>query len=144
MSEDYINQLTLNFLISKSQLDKINKKKEKNNINNSRKMETELYDQRIRQLFNDLLVGKPSNILLQEVQKGFDLFIDKCIYYFKEVDNDEQCEKTRTDDYPTDDIIQDDIDYEKEEKSIEKGNYTEKEKEEEEDEEEEEEEDYTS
>ena len=112
MSEDYVNQLTLNFLISKTQLDKINKRA-KNNTKNSRKMEKEIYGQRITQLFNDLLVDEPSNILLQEVQKGFDLFVDKCIYYFKEVDNDEQHEKTRTDDYPKDNIIQNDINYEK-------------------------------
>jgi hypothetical protein len=141
MSEDFVNQLTLNFLISKHQLQKLNKKV-KENADTSRKTDKELYGQRITKLFNDLLVNEPPDTLLQEVQIGFDLFMDKCIYYFKAVDNNDLFEKARTDDYPSDNIIHDDIDYEKEGNSIERGNYKENDSEEgseEEDSEEEEE-----
>ena len=124
MSEDFVNQLTLNFLISKHQLQKLNKKV-KENADTSRKTDKELYGQRITKLFNDLLVNEPPDTLLQEVQIGFDLFMDKCIYYFKAVDNNDLFEKARTDDYPSDNIIHDDIDYEKEGNSIERGNYKE-------------------
>jgi len=124
MSEDFVNQLTLNFLISKHQLQKLNKKV-KENADTSRKTNKELYGQRITKLFNDLLVNEPPDTLLQEVQIGFDLFMDKCIYYFKAVDNNDLFEKARTDDYPSDNIIHDDIDYEKEGNSIERGNYKE-------------------
>jgi hypothetical protein len=51
--------------------------------------------------------------------------MDKCIYYLKAVDNNDLFEKARTDDYPSDNIIHDDIDYEKEGNSIERGNYKE-------------------
>jgi hypothetical protein len=125
MSEDFVNQLTLNFLISKHQLQKLNKKV-KENADTSRKTDKELYGQRITKLFNDLLVNEPPDTLLQDVQIGFDLFMDKCIYYFKAVDNNDLFEKARTDDYPSDNIIHDDIDYEKEGNSIERGNYKEK------------------
>ena len=141
MSEDFVNQLTLNFLISKHQLQKLNKKV-KENADTSRKTDKELYGQRITKLFNDLLVNEPPDTLLQEVQIGFDLFMDKCIYYFKAVDNNDLFEKARTDDYPSDNIIHDDIDYEKEGNSIERCNYKENDSEEgseEEDSEEEEE-----
>ena len=124
MSEDFINQLTLNFLISKHQLQKLNKKV-KENADTSRKTDKELYGQRITKLFNDLLVNEPPDTLLQDVQIGFDLFMDKCIYYLKAVDNNDLFEKARTDDYPSDNIIHDDIDYEKEGNSIERGNYKE-------------------
>jgi hypothetical protein len=129
MSDDLINQLTLNCLISKHQLEKLNKKI-KESAENSRKTDTEIYGQRITQLFNDLLVNEPPTRLLQEVKIGFDFFIDKCIYYFKAVDNNELLEKERVDDDDDDDdstnnIIQDDIDYEREEREIEKGNYEE-------------------
>jgi hypothetical protein len=130
MSEDFVNQLTLNFLISKHQLQKLNKKV-KENADTSRKTDKELYGQRITKLFNDLLVNEPPDTLLQEVQIGFDLFMDKCIYYFKAVDNNDLFEKARTDDYPSDNIIHDDIDYEKEGNSIERGNYKEEDSEEE-------------
>jgi hypothetical protein len=59
--------------------------------------------------------------------------MDKCIYYLKAVDNNDLFEKARTDDYPSDNIIHDDIDYEKEGNSIERGNYKENGSEEEED-----------
>ena len=124
MSEDFVNQLTLNFLISKHQLQKLNKKV-KENADTSRKTDKELYGQRITKLFNDLLVNEPPDTLLQDVQIGFDLFMDKCIYYLKAVDNNDLFEKARTDDYPSDNIIHDDIDYEKEGNSIERGNYKE-------------------
>ena len=97
MSDDLINQLTLNCLISKHQLEKLNKKI-KESTENSRKTNTEIYGQRITQLFNDLLVNEPPTRLLQEVKIGFDFFIDKCIYYFKAVDNNELLEKERVDD----------------------------------------------
>ena len=112
MSDDFINQLTLNFLISKNQLNKLNKKV-KENAENTRKTDKEIYGPRIKKLFDDLLVNEPPEILLQEVKTGFDYFIDKSIYYFKALDNNELLEKERTDDYPSNHIIHDDIDYEK-------------------------------
>ena len=130
MSEDFVNQLTLNFLISKHQLQKLNKKV-KENADTSRKTDKEQYGQRITKLFNDLLVNEPPDTLLQDVQIGFDLFMDKCIYYFKAVDNNNLFEKARTDDYPSYNFIYDDIDYEKEGNSIERGNYKENDSEEE-------------
>jgi hypothetical protein len=139
MSEELVNQLTLNFLISKNQLQKLNKKVNEN-IKNNRKTDKEIYNDRIKNLFNDLLVDQSPNDLLQEVKTGFDFFVDKCIYYFKALDNNELLEKERTSDYPSNTIIHDDIDYEKEERAIERGDY--QEKEEDDDDEDEDEEDY--
>ena len=140
MAEDFVNQLTLNFLISKHQLQKLNKKVKENN-ENTRKTDKEVYGKRIIQLFNDLLVNEPPVTLLQEVKTGFDFFIEKCIYYFKALDNNEILEKERTDDYPSNNIIHDDIDFEKEELTIKRGNYKEKSKKYDEEDEEEEEND---
>jgi hypothetical protein len=140
MSEDLVNQLTLSFLISKKQLQKLNKRL-KETTETTRMSDKEIYNERIIKLFNDLLVDNPPTNLLQEVKTGFDFFLDKCIYYFKASDNNELLEKERTNinDEQSHDIIHDDIDYDKEERDIENGNY--KEHSEEEDAEEEEEED---
>ena len=126
MSEDLVNQLTLSFLISKKQLQKLNKKL-KETTETSRMSDKEIYNERIKTLFNDLLVDNPPTTLLQEVQTGFDFFLDKCIYYFKASDNNELLEKERTNinDEQSHDIIHDDIDYDKEERDIENGNYKE-------------------
>ena len=142
MSEDLVNQLTLSFLISKKQLQKLNKRL-KETTETSRMSDKEIYNERIKNLFNDLLVDNPPTNLLQEVQTGFDFFLDKCIYYFKASDNNELLEKERTNinDEQSHDIIHDDIDYEKEERDIENGNYKEHSDEDEEEEEQEEEED---
>ena len=140
MSEDLVNQLTLSFLISKKQLQKLNKRL-KETTETSRMSDKEIYNERIKNLFNDLLVDNPPTNLLQEVQTGFDFFLDKCIYYFKASDNNELLEKERTNinDEQSHDIIHDDIDYEKEERDIENGNYKEHSDEDEEEEEQEEE-----
>ena len=119
MSDDLVNQLTLNFLISKQQLQKLNKKVKETSC--KRKIrETQEYSDRIKILFNDLLVCQPPDNLLFEVKMAFDTFIEKSIYYFKAHDNSENLEKERHQE------IHDDIDYEKEERDIENGNYKEK------------------
>jgi hypothetical protein len=110
MSNDLVNQLTLNFLISKNQLQKLNKKV-KENSNQIKVKEMQQYRKRITTLFNNLLDCQPPDDLLCEVKLVFDTFIDKSIYYFKAHDNSKQLENERL----NKDIIHDDIDFEKEE-----------------------------
>jgi hypothetical protein len=101
MSDDFVNQLTLNCLISKKQLQKLNRHL-KDNTDNIKKTNKEIYGDRVKQLFNDLLVDKPMDNVLQEVNIGFDYFFDKCVYYFKAIDNNESLEKDRFDTNNTD------------------------------------------
>jgi len=135
MSDDLVNQLTLNCLISKHQLLKLNKRL-KETTEQTRKTDKEIYRERIQHLFNDLLVNETPEGVLQDVKTGFEFFVDKCIYYFKALDNNDTSEKSSLDDCS---MIQDDIDYDKEEKAIERGNYREKTYEEEDDQEDEDE-----
>ena len=128
MSNDLVNQLTLNFLISKNQLQKLNKKT-KETSDQKRLREIQEYNDRIKTLFNNLLVCQAPDDLLFEVKNAFDIFIDKTIYYFKAHDNNNELEMERTGN-----DIQDDIDYDRE---SEKGNYLEEGQELEEEEEEE-------
>ena len=123
MSNDLVNQLTLNFLISKTQLQKLNKKV-KETSDQERLREMQQYNERIKNLFNDLLVCQAPDDLLFEVKNTFDNFIDKTIYYFKAHDNNNELEMERAGN-----DIQDDIDYEKEAREIEKVNYLEEEQE---------------
>ena len=136
MSEDFVNQLTLNCLISKTQLLKLNRHL-KENTETIKKTNKEIYGDRVKKLFEDLLVDRPIDNVLQEVNIAFDYFFDKCVYYFKAIDNNECLEKDRIEN--NEDIIKDDIDYEREERDIANGNYREQDGEEDEDEEEEEE-----
>ena len=148
MSDDLVNQLTLNFLISKNQLQKLNKKV-KDNSDQIKVKEIHKYRKRIIALFNNLLDCQPPDDLLFEVKLACDSFIDKSIYYFKAHDNSIQLENERL----NEDIIHDDIDFEKEDNDKEpkctkeeESGYEEEEEEEEagyeEEEEEEEEEGY--
>lgn len=123
MSDDFVNQLTLNCLISKTQLQKLNRHL-KENTETLKKTNKEIYGDRVKQLFEDLLVDKPIDNVLQEVNIAFDYFFDKCVYYFKAIDNNECLEKDRG---YNEDIIKDDIDYEREEREIANGNYREQE-----------------
>jgi hypothetical protein len=128
MSEDLVNQLTLNCLISKSQLHKLNKKSI-DTINKNKLKEINENSDRIKQLFIDLLVCNPPEDLLCEVKNAFDTFIDKSIYYFKAHDKSIDLENERT----NNNYIHNDIDFDKEERAIEKGNYKENSDEDEED-----------
>jgi hypothetical protein len=82
MSEDYVNQLTLNFLISKTQLAKLNKKitQDSKNVLHEDK---EKFRKDIVKLFNKLLENDVPLDLLQDVRDSFDHFIEKSIYYLK-------------------------------------------------------------
>ena len=109
MSDDLVNQLTLNFLISKNQLQKLNKKV-KENSDQIKVKEIQKYRKRIITLFHNLLDSQPPDDLLFEVKLACDTFIDKSIYYFKAHDNSIQLENERL----NQDAIHDDIDFEKE------------------------------
>ena len=89
---DYVNQLTLNFLISKTQLNKLNKLKQK---------EFDLkpmYDKdRITNLFNKLLNNNKPDDLLEDVQTCFDAFIEKSIYYLEIHDKNADIQNERND-----------------------------------------------
>ena len=110
MSNELVDQLTLNLLISKTQLQKLNKKI-KETTDNNRKTDKEIYGERIKELFSNLLVDNKPEDLLQDVETGFQFFLDKCIYYFKVRDTNKSLEEEQD---VVDDSIKDDIDYDKE------------------------------
>jgi hypothetical protein len=78
MSNDFIDQLTLNILINKNQLNKLNKIQETNKV-----CEKDEYKERIITLFNELMNDNKYTDLSQDVLTGFNYFIEKSIYYFK-------------------------------------------------------------
>ena len=59
-----------------------------------------------------LVENKPED-LLQDVETGFQFFLDKCIYYFKVRDTNKSLEEEEEQDV-VDDSIKEDIDYDKE------------------------------
>jgi len=88
MANDFIEQLTLNILINKNQLSKLNK------IHDSNKLcEKDEYKSRIQKLFNDLIEDNKYNDLSQDVLIGFNYFIEKSIYYFKMHDKHQELEQ---------------------------------------------------
>ena len=94
MSEDFVNNITLNYLISKTQLNKLNKAKQvkENHVKN----EKELYKEQIMGLFCELLEKDSSSVnVLQEVKNGFDYFIEKTIYHIKMKKMTEEQEENR-------------------------------------------------
>jgi hypothetical protein len=100
----YVNQLTLNFLISKNQLQKLNKLKQKEQV-----LEPEYDKKRISQLFNQILNNDRPDDLLEDVKICFDAFIEKSVYYLETHDKNEIIQNERNEQ------IKDDINYEDEE-----------------------------
>jgi hypothetical protein len=82
MSDDLVNQITLNYLISSQQLNKLNKKikqKEEDKL----KSDKEIYKDQISELFTKCLNDEFPNDILQEVKHSFAYFVEKSIYYLK-------------------------------------------------------------
>ena len=74
MSEDLVNQITLNYLISKSQLHKLNNKI-KQKEQDSMKSDKEIYKEQISELFTKFLNDEFPNDLLQDLRNSFTYFI---------------------------------------------------------------------
>jgi hypothetical protein len=110
----YVNQLTLNFLISKSQLHKLNKLKQKDVVSEP------TYDKdRIYKLFKQLLNNDKPDDLLEDVKVCFDAFVEKSIYYLEIHDKNENIQNERTGHSVEDDIlaeaVEEDINFDKDE-----------------------------
>ena len=100
----YVNQLTLNFLISKNQLQKLNKLKQKEQV-----LEPEYDKERIQELFNQLLNNNKPVDLLEDVKTCFDAFIEKSIYYLETHDKNEIIQNELTTSVSDEDDIKNDI-----------------------------------
>ena len=82
MSDDLVNQITLNYLISKSQLQKLNNKI-KQKEQDAMKTDKEIYKEQINELFTKCLNDEFPDDLLQDVRNSFIYFIEKSVYYLK-------------------------------------------------------------
>ena len=88
----FVNEITLNFLISKNQLQKLNKMKQKETIPEHN------YDKdRVTELFNKLLNNNRPDDLLEDVKTCFDAFIEKSIYYLEIHDKNINIQNDRND-----------------------------------------------
>jgi hypothetical protein len=94
MSEDFINQLTLSYLINSSHLNKLNKRM--NSSDNTEKIDDKkAYKPRIDELFERLFKGDKPDDLSKDVETGFNFFVEKSIYYFKVHDKHLDLERER-------------------------------------------------
>ena len=82
MSDDLVNQITLNFLISKQQLQKLNKKI-KQKEEDKMKTDMEIYKEQFVELFNKMLNDNFPDDLLEDVKHSYTYFVEKSIYYLK-------------------------------------------------------------
>jgi hypothetical protein len=108
MSEDIVNKLTLNLLINKEQMKKLSVMQ---NIEVEDELTEEDNDDKLKELFNNLLVQQPPKDISNKVQQAFDVFVNEALNYLN------SCDIDKVD-------FDDDYDYDKEERDIEKGNYS--------------------
>ena len=87
MSKDYINQITIDYLLNKEQLTKQINNKITKSVN---KKDKKFYRKRIFDLTKILLLNKekPDN-LSPDVKYAFDNYLRTCISYFKNIDNND-------------------------------------------------------
>jgi hypothetical protein len=91
-SNDFVNEVTLNLLINKKQLQKLNKMRQnEHSINNN-----VIYNRdKISDLFNELINNNQPDDLLEDVKSSFNNFIEKSIYYLEIHDKNVNLQKER-------------------------------------------------
>lgn len=95
MSDDLVNQITLNFLISKQQLQKLNKKI-KQKEEDKMKTDMEIYKEQFVELFNKMVNDDFPYDLLEDVKHSYTYFVEKSIYYLKMRTNTNNTSNTNT------------------------------------------------
>jgi hypothetical protein len=96
MSDDLVNQITLNFLISKQQLQKLNKKI-KQKEEDKMKTDMEIYKEQFVELFNKMVNDDFPDDLLEDVKHSYTYFVEKSIYYLKMRDTTNNTSNTNED-----------------------------------------------
>ena len=125
-SSDFVNQITLNFLINKNQLQKLNKLRKKE-VEDEETNGLQENKERIVELFTKLLNNDPPDDLLEDVKSCFNSFVKKSIYYLEIHDKNVSLQEERNekieefkedydnnnneDDYNEDDDEDDEDDY---------------------------------
>jgi hypothetical protein len=91
-SNEFVNEVTLNLLISKTQLQKLNKMRQ----NEDTIKDNVIYNKdKISDLFDKLLNNNQPDDLLEDVKSSFDIFIEKSIYYLEIHDKNLNIQKER-------------------------------------------------
>ena len=87
MSQAFVDQVTLDYLLNKDMFNKHVKTQKAKSIN---KEDRKFYKKRIYNLFKELLITKEEpEDLLPDVKYAYDNFINSCINYFKTIDNND-------------------------------------------------------
>ena len=89
MSQQFINEITLDYLLNKERFDKYIK-----HSNNKKKYEKDkkFYRKRIINLTKELILDASCNIY-PEVKYTFESYINSCIHFFKSLDNNDIIQK---------------------------------------------------
>jgi hypothetical protein len=88
MSEELINQITLDCLVDKEVFTKMHEVKKQKMVN---KRDKKFYRKRILNLTKELLIQKEDNYneINPDIKNSFDNYIRTCIQYFKVIDNND-------------------------------------------------------
>jgi hypothetical protein len=89
MSEEFINKITLSYLMNKDQYKKYISNKISNTVN---KKDKKFYKKRIYNIVKQLLSSEEIEIepkLFSDVKFAFDNFVNSCIHSFKIIDNND-------------------------------------------------------
>ena len=83
MSDEFVNRVTLEYLLNKEMYSSQIKRKKKDTLS---KEDTTVYHKRIYNLFKDILEGTPPDNLFLDVISTYDTFVGSAINYFKVLD----------------------------------------------------------
>ena len=86
MSVEFIHKTTLDYLVNKDYIAKMNSMTENQNQELKNKKDKRFYRKRVFNLTKELLSGELSQDIFPDIKQAFDNYVRHCISYFKAID----------------------------------------------------------
>ena len=105
MTDEFIHKTTLDYLVNKDYIAKMNSVAENQNQELKIKKDKRFYRKRVFNLTKELLSGEEPQDIFPDIKQAFDNYMRHCISYFKAID----CSDIMQEEYNESELLQNDI-----------------------------------
>jgi hypothetical protein len=105
MTDEFIHKTTLDYLVNKDYIVKMNSMTENQNQELKIKKDKRFYRKRVFNLTKELLSGEEPQDIFPDIKQAFDNYMRHCISYFKAID----CSDIMQEEYNESELLQNDI-----------------------------------
>jgi hypothetical protein len=105
MTDEFIHKTTLDYLVNKDYIAKMNSMTENQNQELKIKKDKRFYRKRVFNLTKELLSGEEPQDIFPDIKQAFDNYMRHCISYFKAID----CSDIMQEEYNESDLLPDEL-----------------------------------